>query len=57
LVSEWLEAYEDLAAAYEALAADAEEHGYQGSAQAFRDLAEHAHRFAQQLRESQDPWR
>ena len=56
-VSERIEAYEDLAAAYQTLAADAAEHGYEDSALAFRDLAEHAQRFARELRAGQDPWR
>jgi len=55
-ISERIEAYEDLAAAYETLAADAAEHGHQGSALAFRDLAEHAQRFAQRLR-ADEAWR
>lgn len=48
--AERIEAYEELAIAYGVLAEQAEQAGDAGNYLAFSDLAEHADRFARQLR-------
>jgi hypothetical protein len=53
--AERLEAYEELAIAYGVLAEQAEQAGDNGNYLAFSDLAEHADRYARELRRPEEP--